>query len=137
MPAWDRRRRSAAGKREGEPTPPPRGPSPDRPIPDTARQEKPADVEAEADASGAVEAESFRLVNKEGNPRAMLTLLNDEPNLGFISTNGHLRLVLSLGAGGSPNVALVDGAGNIRARLGLGDEKMSRRGFLKLGAAGM
>ena len=73
--------------------------------------------EDRANTPKVVEAESFRLVNKEGAPRALLTVEDDKPRLVFMDERENVRLSLTLDPEGSPTLALNGSGSELRVRL--------------------
>jgi hypothetical protein len=67
-----------------------------------------------------VEAESFRLVNEKGEPRAILGVSEDVPYLKLMGADGRDRIFFSIDSeDDSPTFALFDSSGNMRVYLGL------------------
>lgn len=141
--SWDKDPRVAPGKQPAEPIVP-------QELFSATSQSSNVDegIVEEPSASDAtipkvLEAESFRLVNKRGEPRAVLGLDEDSPYLHMLGTDersrvvvrldpeddeptlalrdheGNLRVYIAL-SGGEPTVALMDHEGAIRAKLSAG-----------------
>ncbi len=77
-----------------------------------------------------VEAESFRLVNERGEPRALLTTNDDQPNLILMDGQQDLRAMLSLGSAGAPTLAFMDSEGKPRVRLAIGSDDSPALDFI-------
>lgn len=98
--------------------------------------------------SRTVEAEEFRLEDKEGRLRASLRMTPEgSPALTLHDEEGSARLVMGIGSEGSPSVEIFDRGGKVRASLGLDPAGSSRlllsdrdgrpRASLALGTSGM
>ena len=141
--SWGREPRVAAGKQAAEPVSPQEGPSAASRIPGVDKGTYEGAPASDTTLPKVVEAQSFRLVNEDGEPRAVLGLDGDAPYLKMMGTGGESRVVFRLNpedgeptlalrdssgnirvyvglSNSGPNVALMDDAGNIRAKLGVG-----------------
>jgi len=67
-----------------------------------------------------IEAQTFRLVDAAGKPRATLDLHKDSPGLRLLDAAGVTRMLLRLGPHDRPYLTLFDAAGKERAGLGVG-----------------
>jgi len=123
--SWNQEPRVAAGKQEAEPPPSPENPPLERTSVEGTKQSADEQEQRDSPTSDAtipkvVEAESFRLVNEKGEPRAILGVREDAPYLTLKGTNGKDRILFSIGSeDDSATFALHDSNGNIRVFLGL------------------
>lgn len=72
-------------------------------------------------SSKVVEAQSFRLVNGDGEIRAVLTVDEDSPYLGLWDESGTIRAMMNAKED-SVNVGLADSSGHLRVRMAVGSE---------------
>lgn len=118
--SWGQEPRVAAGKQEAEPSPPQESPGSANRIPSVDEQIKEQASMSDATIPKVVEAESFRLVNEKGEPRAILGVSEDAPYLTLKGTNGGDRILFRIDPeDDSATFALQDSSGNIRVYLGL------------------
>lgn len=82
---------------------------------EAAKEESPDEVVS----SKVVEAQSFRLVNGDGDIRAVLTVDEDSPYLGLWDSKGRIRAMMTASET-SVDLGLTDSLGRLRSRLAVG-----------------